>query len=527
MNNVHYDWPTESPPRRRWPKRLLWSGLSLLVVVIVGTYARVKLSQYNAQKELDAIVAELDETDPGWRLDDIEAARKVIPDEENSALVMMQIVAKMPKPTRANPPIRNPPKSWDERVSESSPEEVLEPDINWELRKELESIQPLLKQARGLALMNQGRYPITYAPDILSTSLQHVQQARDVAYLLRKDVLVRAREEDIEGALESAQASVVVGRSIGDEPMVVSQLVRMACDNAAANNLERTLAQGEASEPALSRFQRLLAAEEGTSFLVPALRGERGGYDVLLRNVEDGKVSFRQIRTAIGEGLSSSFEETLESLTASSEALRAHPVVLRMHSEAIKIAEMPTEQQLDLFNAQHQLARSSEPPRLARLLFPAARKWAESDIRTHATLRCAIAALAAERFRLANKCWPKDLQELVPTYLKQVPLDPYDGKPLRMRMVEDGLAIYSIGPDLQDNGGVINRRQPLAPGTDIVFRLWNVADRRKPALNPDVGPPQLSEEERQQLEAEVEAARWMMPQRDEKQPPRQKRQEQE
>jgi hypothetical protein len=64
-----------------------------------------------------------------------------------------------------------------------------------------------------------------------------------------------------------------------------------------------------------------------------------------------------------------------------------------------------------------------------------------------------------------------------------------------MRAVADGLAIYSIGPDRVDNGGAMNRRAPNAPGNDLVFRLWNVDARRKPALNPDVGPPKPTPED--------------------------------
>ncbi len=40
---------------------------------------------------------------------------------------------------------------------------------------------------------------------------------------------------------------------------------------------------------------------------------------------------------------------------------------------------------------------------------------------------------------------------------------------------------YSVGPDGRDDGGVCNRKEITAPGTDIVFRLWDPAQRRQPA----------------------------------------------
>ena len=40
---------------------------------------------------------------------------------------------------------------------------------------------------------------------------------------------------------------------------------------------------------------------------------------------------------------------------------------------------------------------------------------------------------------------------------------------------------YTSVPDGQDNGGNLNRDRPLDPGTDLGFRLWDVARRRQPA----------------------------------------------
>ena len=94
---------------------------------------------------------------------------------------------------------------------------------------------------------------------------------------------------------------------------------------------------------------------------------------------------------------------------------------------------------------------------------------------TQARLRCAIAAVAAERYRLKHeKTWPGGLEDLVKDgLLKEVPKDPYDGKPLRFKRTPTGVIIYSVGPDMIDNGGKLGRATPRAPGTDIGFELWN------------------------------------------------------
>ena len=72
----------------------------------------------------------------------------------------------------------------------------------------------------------------------------------------------------------------------------------------------------------------------------------------------------------------------------------------------------------------------------------------EAFRRTQAWLRCTVASLAAERFRLRYQRWPQSLEELVEAkLLATVPLDPCDGATLRLRRIPDGVMIYSVGYD--------------------------------------------------------------------------------
>jgi hypothetical protein len=102
-------------------------------------------------------------------------------------------------------------------------------------------------------------------------------------------------------------------------------------------------------------------------------------------------------------------------------------------------------------------------------------------IRDRAKLSCILAALAAERFRLANKRWPKDLQELCPTYLEEVPVDPFDGMPLKLAQRDDGIVIYSVDKDAIDDGGDIHKQSFDDDNPkDLGIRLWNPDHRYLP-----------------------------------------------
>jgi len=80
---------------------------------------------------------------------------------------------------------------------------------------------------------------------------------------------------------------------------------------------------------------------------------------------------------------------------------------------------------------------------------------AEAFAVDEATRDAADAALAIEQFRRKHDRLPETLDELVPEFLDAVPIDPFDGKPLRYVVREDAYVIYSIGRDRADDGGEI------------------------------------------------------------------------
>jgi hypothetical protein len=489
----------------------------LLVLLPLAIGLGVGLYRYNdhvAQQALDAAIAELDATDPRWRLADIEADRKQLPDKDNAALVIKEVIAQLPKPWPSRPPAdaafsQQAPPSLDERVGEVAPQQQLEPAVTYDLRTELAKAQPALLRARALANLSRGRFPVTYAADGISTLLPGLQDSREAASLLCFDALLRAQDKDLDGALDSDRAIVVVGRTVGDEPLFVSQLVRMVIRGVAVSSLERTLAQGQASEKALSRVQRLLEDEEAVPVLEILLRGERALLNVTMKEIESGKVAPGQLMTGLDADSGSGGNKVGDlwlNFAGGIMAKRAHPVLLRTLTEYIEASRLPPQEQVERFA---QIESTAQPPRahvFVKLLPPAMSKVAASSVRSQAGLRCAIAALAVERFRLTKERWPKSLDEVVAAkLLAALPTDPYDGQPLRYKMLDDRILIYSVGPDLEDNGGNLDRQKPIEKGIDLGFQLWNPEQRRKPPVNPEVGPPQPTKED---LEFQ-EQLRWL------------------
>jgi hypothetical protein len=73
---------------------------------------------------------------------------------------------------------------------------------------------------------------------------------------------------------------------------------------------------------------------------------------------------------------------------------------------------------------------------------------------TEAVRDLAMSAIGLKRYQLQHGRLPDALAELVPEFLPAVPIDPYDGKPIKYHPYDDGaFLLYSVGKDGADDGG--------------------------------------------------------------------------
>jgi hypothetical protein len=85
------------------------------------------------------------------------------------------------------------------------------------------------------------------------------------------------------------------------------------------------------------------------------------------------------------------------------------------------------------------------------LLMPAPRGAHRVMCQTNVQVAATRTLLAMKAYKLDKGRLPETLEQLVPEYLDAVPLDDFDGKPLRYNAAKK--IIYSVGEDLEDNGG--------------------------------------------------------------------------
>jgi hypothetical protein len=458
-------------------------AVAVVVLLVAGVTLRLVFNQRQAQSRLQALLDELDSSDPGWRLEEIEKGRAAVPGPENGARVVVAVRRQLPGPW--------PPQNLSDTLEVAEPQEQLHPEVLARLVRELDGVTPAVDEARKLAGLPRGRYPITYAPHPINTLLEDQQKSRVVAALLAYDARRLAQEGDLKAALASCRAALNAGRSLGDEPTGISQLIRTGCVGRACLEIERVLAQGEPAGEDLAAVQRLLEEEDRFPTLLVTLRGERAAMHKLFQGVARGEISIDSSTTpSPTPGMLERFQLWSERRQFGPE----HPVQLKALTGRVEAARLPLhEQPAALRDCTAEEDRDlPQGAVMTRLLMSSLDKLCQASWRKHAQVRCLAVLIAVERYRKATGRWPTRLVQLTPRFLTAVPLDPYSGKPLRYRRLADGMIVYSVGEDLVDDGGVLDRKRPTRPGADLGYRLWDVARRRQPP-RPAVEQPKKDE----------------------------------
>src|SRR5207253_4899981 len=151
-----------------WRRRFALFGLLgvLFAGLLIGWHF---YSNSLSDRELQDAIAEADRLDPGWRLEELEAKRAIIPSAENSAqrvLAIKRLLTDSWPPHSAEAGLANePPVSLVDGLLDLPPELQLNAKQTQRLRAELEKVKEPLAKARSLAYYRAGRYAVNWLSD--------------------------------------------------------------------------------------------------------------------------------------------------------------------------------------------------------------------------------------------------------------------------------------------------------------------------------------------------------------------------
>lgn len=484
-----------------------WLRILGLMVLFTAVLLAVPIAHHfksrdDAEARLQQVVADTDRLNPGWRIEAVLDAREKVPDAENAAPHVRAVAAILPKgwPNQRAAVAPKPPEedgaapiptpsteTIPERIRAIEPERQLDDKLREELRDEIQALGPVLEAARPIITLSKGRHEVAWSKDWFETLLPHAQEVRTVGELLSLQAAWFAQEGQIDEALRATRGVLNVGRSMGDEPTLISQLVRIALVIRSIQTLERVLAQGEASEAELMETQRLLKSEvdEGPSLMWKAMRAERGAVFETLNRVADGKKSLEGLHG--NNHQMTHWDHLTLQLFWRSRIRRSQAAYLEWMNQVVIGAPLPPKEARETFariESDCNDKKSSSDHTIAVLFMSSFTKVLDAYYRRQAQADCAALAVACERYRMKRGQWPEALDEVAPEFIDRVADDPFGESALRYRRTEDGIVIYSVGSDGKDDHATLDRQHPQRNGADLGVRLWDVKHRRQPAAPP-------------------------------------------
>jgi hypothetical protein len=457
-------------------RRLVWVAGAMTLAFLIVTLAVYTHGESRSANDLAAVLGGLDETDPGWRLEEIESARIRLKDNDNSAVLCCEL-AKLLGPNW-------PDLKVDDRLKDVPIGELLDEQQKVILEDEMARLTPIRDLARRMVALPRGRHKIDYKLNPFDTLQTDQQDVRKVANLFSYETRYRANKGDVSEAVRACRACVCAGRSLYDEPTMSGTLIRVAVVFMGTGGVERSLALGESNDGELKAMDALLAEEQGHNTLLVALRGERAMWYRVYSRAISGEIPPDVLEDIASGGEKSWLQRWFGN---DRRTLRRHlPGMLEELTRAVEIARLPSHEQASAEAAQD--AEVGDRGHPATLSLSIVRKCGEVCRRKTASVAAMRGLIAVERFRMKYKKWPAKLAEVVPEFIDRVPTDPFDGKPLKMAKTPDGVVVYSVGFNGVDDGGMLGRGLPRDSMLDIGYQLWDTAKRRRPASPPRPKP---------------------------------------
>lgn len=460
---------------KKWVKRFLFVlGLWLVVTVALWQYG---ISRDNAK--LKSIRAHLDETEPGWRLEEVVKRYQTTlpPDEENVAKYAIRARKEIPVTFfnwydtvygRAN--------STYEVEGRLAPEPFLV-----EARKHLQqSTNALSHFDKGRTFQRGG---FAYDP-IQGGRLEYTYGQAESMYTMGQiynvKAIVAANDGDTVAAIDALRARLHLSKAFGHTPRLHAQDRRTWLDVSlpTARVINLTI-NGAAYATLQNELTAALSEEDG---FLEGLEGERAWLDWKMELIASGQVPFQHLTNAPG-GLPRSLRNTSLNELALRPSLRACQIsVLEYLTAARNTYRKVTPDRFHIPLTWQTNSGSTYDSIMDSILDDV---WRGSLKRGYqkANDAATVAGIACERFRMQNGRWPHSLDEIPKSILPSIPNDPFANEPIRLARTDRGIVIYSVGPDRKDDRGKLGYFNHH--NVDVGIVLIDPVHRRKPpAENP-------------------------------------------
>lgn len=452
--------------------------LVIIGLLLISPFALLLFLHFNGQRELRAAEAAL--RAKGEKLTPKELAPPLPPAGDNG---FNEVTAALRKFARFDPPpflrfvepgraeviIRS--AGWSNYVTKGTNTWA---DAETWLDQSAEGLEALRDALRKPAFNGNLDYSLGF-----KLLLPHLTEFKKGAQLMNTAALADLRAGSIEDALINLQAACEMDRVLKDEPLLISQLVRIAMDTITLNTVWQFLNSREWSDGELIQMQTMLPPPARAAAMAKSLEMERALALHGLEEVRRGEMDMADLEWLDQPGFgprdaSDFFGQVLQRPGVILTIPIARPVwkfaffdesvahylgtAQQMIESARKSVVSNSQRSYDfvMLNVDEDVSLTNERIRhwFTYMILPALEKSLFRSFRLETQQSLTSAAIALQRYRFKHGKYPTTLTELLPEFLPGVPLDYMNGQPLRYLLKEDGnFVLYSVGDDGVDDGG--------------------------------------------------------------------------
>lgn len=270
---------------------------------------------------------------------------------------------------------------------------------------------------------------------------------RRFADVLCVRALLEARGGDAEAAFQSLTSAARVSRHAGEEPVLIGMLVSTGIEARVISTINRTLDILGAGR--VEEARACLAFIRENPSMARSLRGEIAFQFNFFREVDQIE-SMSPMDTNETPWFSRTWLARPPLVNASLVERAYQARTLKRWNDAFEAnGKDPSDprrlsQALDVIGLEVEMSRHPSDV-LAKIVFPVFSHAGNAMLKLEAQKRMLSASFDLREQHAREGAYPETA--------KNLPLDPFDGKPLRYKREGKGFVLYSVGYDLKDNGG--------------------------------------------------------------------------
>jgi len=279
-------------------------------------------------------------------------------------------------------------------------------------------------------------FAVDWGGDPASMIFPHWAKVREAARMLQMRALVRSAEGRVDEAVRDCGTMLRMAEHAKLEPTLIAQLVAYAIQGMATQTLEDVLSKGAPTLEACRQLSSQMALIEQTEPSVRAMKGEAA---LSLRTFKEGRGApfLRAYRTVVRPLADLDEQSYLAAMKRNIDAFGLPWPESReaVQSSAEEVDGLPRYRSV-----------------LTKMVLPVFGRALESRESKTAQIGAARIALALIIYKLQRGAYPDSLPVLEKAGLR-LPDDPFTHQPYQYRRDGAGFLVYSLGPDMQDDGG--------------------------------------------------------------------------